>query len=365
VGTPNFLSPEQVSGKVVPASDQYALALLLYVCLTKRHPFEELDGLPLIRAIERGEIKPPRSFRPEIPEELERIILKAMHTDPAQRFGSMREFGQKIWPWGSQLGQGLWKKYYFETPLGQRPRIDPKRSTTGIPLVLRIAQGEVPMSAATAVVDFQRTTVVQRDTTTGQTGSGSTTLDDPDARAAAEADGGMSSGTVNTVDDPDARPFKPVIPSAPSGWEWQDPSSGSSASSHSSHVGAKKRLGRAKVAVVAAGLLLGIAGVLVAGRALHRPQIASEPTKALEAPVQPPPVEQPTHPAAPPTPVTAQPTSIAGTAAKGEAEPSSPTPKTDAREERAKRSEHAHSHRRAVKENDWAKDPNGNPIPPM
>lgn len=363
VGTPNYLSPEQVSGKVVPASDQYALALLLYVCLTKRHPFEELDGLPLIRAIERGEIKPPRSFRPEIPEELEWVILKAMHTDPAQRFGSMREFGQKIWPWGSQLGQGLWKKYYFETPLGQRPRIDPKRSTTGIPLVLRIAQGEVPMSAATAVVDFQRTTVVQRDTTTGQTGSGSTTLDDPDARAAAESDGGMSSGTVNTVDDPDARPFKPVIPSAPSGWEWQDPSSRSSSSSDASHVGAK-RPRRATVTVVAAGLLLGLAGALVAGRVLHRPSIASAPPKVLEAPIQPPAVEQPTHPAAVRTSVAPQPTSVAATAAKAQPEPA-PQPPTDAREERAKRSEHAHAHRRTVKENDWAKDPNGNPIPPM
>ena len=130
VGTPNYLSPEQVSGKAVPATDQYALALLLYVCLTKRHPFEDLDGLPLIRAIERGEIKKPRTFRPDIPEELEQIILKAMHVDPEQRFGRMREFGQKIWPFGSQLGQGVWRKYSSRrrsnigpetTPRGRRP----------------------------------------------------------------------------------------------------------------------------------------------------------------------------------------------------------------------------------------------------
>jgi serine/threonine protein kinase len=46
MGTPHFLAPEQLAGKVVPASDQYAIGLLLYVCLTRQHPFTALDGPP-------------------------------------------------------------------------------------------------------------------------------------------------------------------------------------------------------------------------------------------------------------------------------------------------------------------------------
>src|SRR4029079_6596020 len=104
--TPRYLSPEQVDGKVLPASDQYAIGLLLYVCLTKKHPFAELDSLPLIRAIERGEMPRPRSFRPDIPEAREDVIMTAIHVDPAKRFARVHDLGRALWPFGSQLGQG-------------------------------------------------------------------------------------------------------------------------------------------------------------------------------------------------------------------------------------------------------------------
>lgn len=361
VGTPNYLSPEQVSGKAVPATDQYALALLLYVCLTKRHPFEDLDGLPLIRAIERGEIKKPRTFRPDIPEELEQIILKAMHVDPEQRFGRMREFGQKIWPFGSQLGQGVWRKYYFETPLEYRPRNDATRSTTGIPLVLQIAQGKVPMSAATVVVDFQRTTAVQGGNATGQ--SGTTTMDDPDARAAAEADAGATSGSVKTLDDPEARPFATALPSSPSSSQWPESSSQARGASNSNH-GKRKRAATRNVALIAAGLGLAMVGIFAAGRAVRRPSVTAAPitVQAREqpaAPAVPPPL--------PPSVTVSKPTSSPGTAPEkgAAAEAAAASAPADSHEEKSKRGEHAHARRKAAKPADWATDPSGNPIPPM
>jgi serine/threonine protein kinase len=362
VGTPNYLSPEQVSGKVVPASDQYALALLLYVCLTKRHPFEDLDGLPLIRAIERGEIKKPRTFRPDIPEELEQIIMKAMHIDPAQRFGRIREFGQKIWPFGSQLGQGVWKKYYFETPLDYRPRSDATRSTTGIPLVLQIAQGKVPMSAATVVVDYQRTTAVQGATGTGQ--SATTTMDDPDARAAAEGDPGAVSGSVKTLDDPEARPFAKTAASSPSGSQWRESLSQASGLS-SSGQGERSPAGKRRVALVAVGLALGMVGIFAAGRAVRRPSVAAEPTGIVQpreqsaAPAIPPPLS-PSVAAAKPTPNPGTPADNGATA-----EPAAASAPADGREEKSKRGEHSHARRKTRKPADWATDPSGNPIPPM
>jgi serine/threonine protein kinase len=116
LGTPQYLSPEQVNGKVGPESDQYALGVLLYVCLTKKLPFEEHQNLVLLRAIEAGRFQGPRAHRPEIPLPLEAIILRAMHVDPAQRFESVHALGQALWTFASSRGQVEWKNYYFHTP---------------------------------------------------------------------------------------------------------------------------------------------------------------------------------------------------------------------------------------------------------
>jgi serine/threonine protein kinase len=131
LGTPQYLSPEQVNGKVGPESDQYALGVLLYVCLTKRLPFEEHQNLSLLRAIEVGRFRGPRAHRSDIPEALEAIILRAMHADPAKRFESVHVLGQKLWDFASSRGQIEWKNYYFHSP----PVAMPSKSTLrGVPL---------------------------------------------------------------------------------------------------------------------------------------------------------------------------------------------------------------------------------------
>jgi serine/threonine-protein kinase len=116
LGTPQYLSPEQVNGKVGPESDQYALGVLLYVCLTKKLPFEDHQNLSLLRAIEIGRFQGPRAHRPEIPPPLEAIILRAMHANPAERFDSVHALGQALWRFASSRGQVEWKNYYFHTP---------------------------------------------------------------------------------------------------------------------------------------------------------------------------------------------------------------------------------------------------------
>jgi eukaryotic-like serine/threonine-protein kinase len=131
LGTPQYLSPEQVNGKVGPESDQYALGVLLYVCLTKRLPFEEHQNLSLLRAIEVGRFRGPRAHRSDIPEALETIILRAMHADPAKRFESVHVLGQKLWDFASSRGQVEWKNYYFHSPPVALPS---KATLRGVPL---------------------------------------------------------------------------------------------------------------------------------------------------------------------------------------------------------------------------------------
>lgn len=124
LGTPQYLSPEQINGKVGPKSDQYALGVLLYVCLTKKLPFEDHQNLSLLRAIEVGRFRGPRAHRPEIPPALEAIILRAMHPDPAQRFPSVHALGQALWSFASPRSQLEWKNFYLQTPPAD-PATDP------------------------------------------------------------------------------------------------------------------------------------------------------------------------------------------------------------------------------------------------
>ena len=217
------------------------------------------------------------------------------------------------------------------------------------------------MSAATVVVDFQRTTAVQGGNATGQ--SGTTTMDDPDARAAAEADAGATSGSVKTLDDPEARPFATALPSSPSSSQWPESSSQTRGASNSNH-GKRKRAATRNVALIAAGLGLAMVGIFTAGRAVRRPSVTAAPitVQAREqpaAPAVPPPL--------PPSVTVSKPTSSPGTAPEkgAAAEAAAASAPADSHEEKSKRGEHAHARRKAAKPADWATDPSGNPIPPM
>jgi serine/threonine protein kinase len=152
LGTPQYLSPEQVNGKVGPESDQYALGVLLYVCLTKKLPFEEHQNLTLLRAIEAGRFQGPRAHRPEIPQPLEAIILRAMHVDPTERFESVHALGQALWSFASSRGQVEWKNYYFHTPPGSAFGEETLRGIpqAPVPSVSGMSQAEgVPIARST------------------------------------------------------------------------------------------------------------------------------------------------------------------------------------------------------------------------
>ncbi|HEY4395227.1 MAG TPA: serine/threonine-protein kinase [Polyangia bacterium] len=112
LGTPQYLAPEQIDGKVGPASDQYALGVLLYVCLTLRLPYEDHENRDLLRAIETGKFEAPRALRPELPPELEAILLRAMHVSPSDRFESVYALGQRLWSLASPRAQEEWRGYY-------------------------------------------------------------------------------------------------------------------------------------------------------------------------------------------------------------------------------------------------------------
>ena len=136
LGTPQFLSPEQIDGKALPQTDQYAVGVVLYVCLTKLLPYQDHGNLSLLRAIDVGEFAPPRAHRADLPAKLEAIILRAMSTAPAARFESMHALGQQLWEFASPEVRQQWRSYYFD-PASPRP----KASTHGMPMVEAMVQG--------------------------------------------------------------------------------------------------------------------------------------------------------------------------------------------------------------------------------
>ena len=92
MGTPEYMSPEQVSGKHVDErADIYALGVILFEMLTGRVPFT--GDSPIAVGFQQLKDPPPspRSINPQIPEEVEKIILKSLEKNPIHRYRNVEE----------------------------------------------------------------------------------------------------------------------------------------------------------------------------------------------------------------------------------------------------------------------------------
>ncbi len=86
VGTPPYMSPEQALGNTVgPTSDVYALACVLYAVLTGRPPFRETAGRSYQWHHVHAEPEPITSARPDVPDEIESLLLDMLRKEPEDR----------------------------------------------------------------------------------------------------------------------------------------------------------------------------------------------------------------------------------------------------------------------------------------
>ena len=95
LGTPEFMSPEQLRGKPLdPRTDIYSLGLMTYEMLTGKLPFQGRTQQEMMIARLRSDPTPLRKMRPELnlPESIERVLVKAMQRNPDDRYQTTIEF---------------------------------------------------------------------------------------------------------------------------------------------------------------------------------------------------------------------------------------------------------------------------------
>ena len=112
MGTVAYMAPEQTMGmKLTTAkSDQYALAAILYECVTGRPPFSAAGFYELLEVVRSGVAPPPSLVNAHLESEIDGPIMRALHRDPAKRFADVRAFAAALLPFASAGVADLWRR---------------------------------------------------------------------------------------------------------------------------------------------------------------------------------------------------------------------------------------------------------------
>ncbi len=87
LGTPSYMSPEQVDGKLVDhRSDIFSLGILFHEMLTNQQPFKGESNMSIMSSILKDSAESVSELRPEIPTEISRLVQRCLYKNPSERF---------------------------------------------------------------------------------------------------------------------------------------------------------------------------------------------------------------------------------------------------------------------------------------
>ncbi|HEY5897503.1 MAG TPA: serine/threonine-protein kinase [Burkholderiales bacterium] len=97
VGSPAYMSPEQVKGEEIDfRTDMFSLGGVIYHLLTGARPFNGKSTYDLIDGIVNGSPPPPSKLRPEVPRELDDVVLRALGKARDDRYATWSDFGDAL-----------------------------------------------------------------------------------------------------------------------------------------------------------------------------------------------------------------------------------------------------------------------------
>jgi serine/threonine-protein kinase len=98
LGTPFYMSPEAAMGaEMTPLSDQYALGVVLYECVTGINPFTGATSFAeVVQRVTTGDFKPPSVHNPQLSRRMAAIIERSMQREPERRFSDLRAMGREL-----------------------------------------------------------------------------------------------------------------------------------------------------------------------------------------------------------------------------------------------------------------------------
>jgi serine/threonine protein kinase len=97
VGTPEYMAPEQaMAHEVDRRSDIYSLGVVFYEAITGHKPYTSATPLGALIMHARDPLTDPKVYIPDLPERVERVLLKALAMNPADRYQTMAEFASAL-----------------------------------------------------------------------------------------------------------------------------------------------------------------------------------------------------------------------------------------------------------------------------
>ncbi len=123
VGSIGYMSPEQVlnAETIGPPSDQYALGVVMFECVTGRLPLLKPSAFGTLNAILKGRVPRPSSFNPDVDPRLEALILRAMAREPDDRHPDLHALGAALFPLASPAAQAHWACEFGSPAADERP----------------------------------------------------------------------------------------------------------------------------------------------------------------------------------------------------------------------------------------------------